>query len=105
MIPSLILLSEVKDKPVVRKDLPALLRIGDTLLLRFTLTRRNGRRTEELRVDGEYRVTSVAMDARHHPRQNLTVEALKVTPSWRSIKSTSPTTPLPPARAPRTVVE
>jgi hypothetical protein len=104
-LPSLLTLSDVKDAPVVRKELPGPLRLGDMLLLRFVVRRRHGKRTEELRVDGEYRVTSVAFDARFGTHQVVSVEATKVTPSWRSVKNVPERRVLPPARAPRTVVE
>lgn len=104
-------LADVKDKVWVGMSLPCPLRVGDTLLLEFTLHRVKGGRTEELKVNGEYRVLSVVFDTRgKRARQELLVEAKGVTPSWKAIRSDgseslnhSPRVPCP-ARAPRALV-
>ena len=102
---SLVSFADVKDAPTVRKVLPSPLRIGDVLNFKFILRRFRGRRTEELLVDGDFRVTSVTFDARGaSPRQVLTVEATRVSPTWKSVKTTPFTRRFGPSRAPRTPV-
>ncbi len=87
MTPSIVTLGDLKDNPSVKMDLPGLIPIGEKLLLKFTIRRRLGSRTEELRVDGEFKVVSTSVDARGIPRQFLVVEATKVAPTWKSIKN------------------
>jgi hypothetical protein len=88
MVPSILVLGEVKDQPSVHKDLPAMLPIGERVKLHFFLRRKNGSRTEELHVDGDYRVTSSFVDATlHPPRQVLSVEALGVAPAWKAVRN------------------
>lgn len=92
VVPSVITFDEVKDSPSVHMDLPALLPIGERVQLKLVLRRRNGPRTEELRVEGEYRVTEVIVDTTCAPaKQRLKVTAKGLTPSWRSVRN-PPTT-------------
>lgn len=103
---SIVTLEDLKDAPKVSKLLPVPLRNGDHVFLQFTLRRKTGARTEELRVDGEFLVTSVRFDARGvYPKQLLQVVAIGVAPIWKAIKAT-PTwsRKLPPAKSARTVV-
>jgi hypothetical protein len=73
----------------VRIELP-LVRLGDRLELRFNLQRRNAGRTEELRVAGEFRVTSLVLDTTRGVRQLIQVSATGVAPGWRPIKNPPP---------------
>ena len=103
---SLITLGDLRDLPRVLKALPSPLRVGDVVLLDFTLRRRNGSRTDELVVHGNFRVSQVSFDARGSvPRQLVTVEAVQVAPAWRSVKNIQAAPrKLSPAVAPRTVI-
>ncbi len=105
-IASLVQVAELKDAPLVWMTLPYPLRVGDTLLLDFTLRRRKGTRTEELKVQGEYKVLTVLFDLkRGRPRQGLVVEAKGLSPSWKAIRSTPlASRSFRPAKAPKTVV-
>lgn len=73
----------------MRIELP-LVRLGDRLELRFNLQRRNAGRTEELRVAGEFRVTSLVLDTTRGVRQLIQVSATGVAPGWRPIKNPPP---------------
>lgn len=77
---------DVLGEPQLRIDLP-LMRLGDRIVLKAVLHRMKGGRTEELRLDGEFRVTSVVVDARGQARQILHVASVGITPTWRSIKN------------------
>lgn len=88
MVASVITFSEVKGSPAVRIELPALLPIGERITLRLSLRRRNGARTEELSIDGEFRVVASSVDAsRGAPKQILSVEATKLAPAWKAIRN------------------
>lgn len=94
MVPSVIVIDEVKDSPSLRMDLPAVLPIGERLRFKTMIRRKNGNRTEELRVEGLFRVTEVVIDTTCVPaKQLLKVSSLGVTPSWRAIRN-----PLPEVR-------
>lgn len=99
-------LLDVKGQPTVMFDLPGPLHVGEPVGLRFRIERQNGGRTEELVVDGQFRVTAVGVDAASGPaRQLLSVESAGVVPTWRSIKKRSQKPRrLPPAVFPRTPV-
>lgn len=105
-IATLLTLGDVKDSPRVLKVLPGPLRMGDHVHLQFLLRRKNGTRSEELSVTGEFRVIQVSFDMRGPAaRQLLTVESVGVTPMWRAVKNTPAfRRRIPPARAPRTVI-
>lgn len=91
MVPSIVTFSDVKDAPSIRMELPALLPLGERIKLRVTLRRKNGHRTEELRVDGEYRVAETSVDATYAPpKQIVKVEATKVAPAWKAVRNPSP---------------
>jgi hypothetical protein len=103
---TILVFSDLKDSPRVAKSLPDTLRIGDHLVLDLTVRRKNGGRTEELRVNGEFRVTSSVLDARTTPQRLVSVEALRVAPIWKAVKNPpSWARKMPPARFPRTRVE
>ena len=104
---SIVKLSDVRGEPVAKLDLPGPLRIGDPLGLKFRIERRNNGRTEELIVDGHFRVTAIGFDAATSPgRQLLSVETQAGRPPvWCSVKNHSePPTRLSPARSPRTPI-
>ena len=107
MVHSLVIFTEVKDTPSVHMSLPGTLFVGSKLRLRFTLRRRNGPRTEELRVEGEYRITEASVDAtKALPKQLLRVEALGVAPVWRAVRNPSALQRmLPPTHSKATVDE
>lgn len=102
---SLVRLLDVKGQPTVKIDLPGL-RVGDPVGLRFRIERANGGRTEELVVDGPFRVKAVGTDASSGPpRQLLSVEAAQGLPTWRSIKKKpQKARRLSPAVSPKTPV-
>jgi hypothetical protein len=107
LLPTRITFGDVKDGPMVLKELPYPMLIGAKVELRATVRRKHGGRTEELRVDGEFRVTNTSLDVRDGITQLVTVEATKVSPTWKAIKnqpSLSRTPRLSPARFPRTTV-
>lgn len=84
---SIVKLGDVKDHPAVKIDLPQL-KVGDPVALRFRIERQNSGRTEELRVNGRFRVTAVGYDAIDGPRiQLLSVESTDRAPTWVSIKN------------------
>lgn len=101
-------LSDVNHTPKVRKELPSPMRIGDHLHLHFTLRKRTGSRTEELLVQGEWRVVSVSFEVGGGPKatQLLTMEAVGATPTWKSVKTVpEPKRRLPPAVSGRTTIQ
>lgn len=105
--PTILTLGDVKHTPKVMKLLPSPLRNGDQLHLQFTVRKKTGPRTEELVVNGTFRVTQVSFDTTRgpQPRQLLTVEAVGVSPVWKAVKTLpSWQRKLPPARAPRTII-
>lgn len=103
--PSVLDFSDVKDSPRVKMSLPGPLPLGTRLLLNFSVRRKNGNRTEEFHASGEFKVIVSALDATGPTRQVVSVEAIRVAPSWRAVKNTTdPKRRLPPARSPRTVV-
>jgi len=103
---TLLEISDVAGKPKVKTDLPPC-QIGHRFQLHFCLKRKNAGRIEILDVRGQYRVMAVGLDAASMPqRQVLSVEAVGVSPSWHAVKKTSEwRRVLPPAKAPRTVLE
>ena len=103
---SVVKLADVKSQPTAKLELPGNRRIGDTIRLHFRIERPNNGRTEELRVNGLYRVTAVGLDSAHGPvRQLLSVEAVDTPPTWRSVKNPAQQpSRLPPAVFPRTPV-
>ena len=103
---SVVVLEDLKDNPRVFKDLPSPLRIGDHVFLQFLLRKRVGPHTEELHVDGEFKITGIKIDARGSiPRQHLLVASTGVAPMWKRVKqAASKARTLPPARSPRTEV-
>ena len=80
-------------------DLP-LMRLGDRLQLKAVLHRQKGGRTEELHVDGEFRVTSLIVDARSRARQIIRVAAVGVAPTWKAIKNQPSRFPLKSLKVP-----
>ncbi len=101
-----VVLADVEGQPFFRKDLPAPMRLGDTLRLEARLLRKHNRRTEELRLQGEFKIVEVAFDGHARTRQVLKIEAKGLSPSWRAIRNGPlEVSKLGPARAPKTVVE
>lgn len=104
---SIVKLSDVRGEPTAKLDLPGPLRIGDPLGLKFRVERRNGGRTEELVVEGQFRVTAVGIDTGSGTqRQLLSIEtAYGKPPVWRSVKTQpEPSRRLSPARFPKTPI-
>ncbi len=103
---SIVKFSDVKGEPMAKLDLPGILKVGDPLGLRLRIERKNGGRTEEVLIDGQFRVTAIGVDTVGSHRQLLSVEAAYgKLPVWRSVK-TQPEQPrkLSPARSSRTVI-
>jgi hypothetical protein len=85
---SVVKFDDVKQSPEVRMDLPSPIPIGSKLKLAFTLNRMNKGRTEELRVSGEFQVTSVITDlTKGKSKQVVTVSSIGLAPSWVAIKT------------------
>ena len=100
--PSIIEFSDVKNSPQVRMALPGPLLLGTRLLFHTYVRRKSGNRTEELRIEGEFKVLSSSFDVTGPLKQRVTVEAVRLAPSWKAVKNA----PVllrkpPPARAPR----
>lgn len=98
-------LDDVNGKPLaLLSHIPAPLRIGDPLGLRFRLAR-TGTRNEVLHVDGQFRVIAVGFDASvAPPRQLLTLESVGKPPTWVSVRKAPQRGLLAPAISPRTPV-
>ncbi len=103
---SVVKLADVKSQPTAKLDLPGGRRIGDPIRLHFRIERQNGGRTEELRVNGLFRVTAAGTDSADGPaRQLLSVEAVDRPPTWVSVKNRDQLPPrLSPAVFPRTPI-
>lgn len=87
-VASVVTFEEVKDHPSVRMSLPAVLPLGERLRLKMLLRRKNGPRSEELRLEGDFRVTEVVIDTTcNPPKQLLKVAAVGVAPSWKAIRN------------------
>jgi len=98
--PSVVKFDDVKQSPEMRMDLPSPIPLGSKLRLAFTLTRTNKSRTEELRVQGEFQVTSVTTDlTKGKPVQVVTVSSMGLAPSWVAVKSPTTTKKLAPTHS------
>jgi len=102
--PSIVKFEDLKESPSVRIELPAPLPIGTRINLCITLRRKHGGRTEELRVNGEFRVTSVTIDAVGASRQIVTIASTGVAPTWKAVKNSVGKKKLALTRSPRTEV-
>jgi hypothetical protein len=100
---SIVEFGDLKDSPSVHIPLPAPIPIGTRVQLALTLHRRNGTRTEELKVEGDYRVAAVSISVKGGQRQQVVLESLGKAPAWRAVRNNREKK-LPPARAPRKVV-
>lgn len=96
---------DVNGQPVAQiNELPEL-KLGDRVTLHCKLTRENLGRHEELIVHGDFRVTSLRIDASTYPRKRLLhVESVGKPPTWRSVKKDAHRRPLAPAKSPRTPI-
>jgi hypothetical protein len=96
---SIVKFDDVKHSPEMRIDLPSPIPIGSKIRLSFAITRTNNGRTEELRVNGEFQVTTVITDAtKGKTLQVVTVSSVGVAPSWVAIKK-PPTNKLAPTHS------
>lgn len=100
-------LEDVNGQPIAKLGgLPASLRVGDPLGLKFKLTRSSNGRSEVLDVHGQFQVTAVGLDASCLPRrQLLSVSALHKPPTWRSVPKSSQRRTMGPAQHPRTPLQ
>lgn len=97
---SIVKFDDVKQSPEMRMDLPSPIPLGSKIRLAFTLTRPNKNRTEELRVNGDFQVTSVTIDlTTGKPMQVVTVSSSGLSPSWVAIKSPTITKKLAPTHS------
>ena len=102
---SVVRLSDVNGTPVVKMDLPGILRVGDPLRLSFTVRRVNGGRHEILDVEGTFKVEAVGIDASALPhRQMLRIASAGKPPTWRSVKKPPVGRRLGPTRFPPTPI-
>jgi hypothetical protein len=103
---TLLEISDVAGKPKVKTNLPQC-QIGHRIQLHFCLRRKNAGRTEVLDVRGQFRVMAAGLDAASMPqRQVLSVESVGASPSWHAVKKNAEwKRVLPPAKAPRMVLE
>lgn len=83
---SVVEISDLKDSPKLRVNLPSPLLIGSKLSLICRLHRKRGPRTEELSIQGEFRVVSCVFDVANQ-RQLVSIETTQVAPVWRSIRN------------------
>jgi len=97
---SVVKFDDVKQSPEVRMELPSPIPIGSKIRLAFTLTRSNKGRTEELRVNGEFQVTTVITDTtKGKVLQVVTVSATGLAPSWVAVKNPTIAKKLAPTRS------
>jgi len=103
---TIVKLADVTSQPTAKLELPGHRRIGDTIRLHFRIERQNGGRTEELRVNGLFRVSAVGNDCADGPtRQLLSVEAVDRPTTWVSVKNRAQEpVRLSPAVFPRTPI-
>ena len=99
---------DVSDCPKAEMLLPSTIRVGDQLQLDFTLSRTNASgRYEVLEIVGEFRVAKASVRTFKgllHP--HIQLESTGKSPAWRAVKKPQRgVRQIPPARAPRTVVE
>lgn len=102
-IPSVVSFSDVKDSPKLRMSFPALLPIGYHIKISTVARRKNGHRSEEMKIEGEFRVVSSSLDTRGDVKQEVLLESLQVVPVWRSVKKAPPRN-LPKTKSPRTPI-
>jgi hypothetical protein len=89
---SIVKFDDVKRSPEVRMTIPSPIHIGSKVRLAFKITQVSNGRTEELRVNGEFQVTSVINDlTKGRSVMRVTISSIGVAPSWVAIKT-------PPAR-------
>lgn len=102
---TLVRFSDVNGTPLVKLDLPSL-RIGDPVGLSCVVRRRTGGRDEVLTVKGQFRVTTLGIDASTGPqKQLLNVETIGKPPTWQSVQKRSQTSRrLGPAVHPKTPI-
>jgi hypothetical protein len=93
---SIVHFEDLKDLPSIRVNLPSPLPIGTRVHFDLTLRRMHGGRTEEARIHGEFKVTSVSIEVLGSTKQIVSVASTGVSPTWKSIKS-SPLRRLSPA--------
>jgi hypothetical protein len=102
---SIVKFSDVKHSPEIRMDLPSPIPIGSKIKLALKLKRMNKGRTEELRANGDFLVTSVITDlTRGKTKQVVTVSSVGIAPSWVAIKNQPSTRKLAPTKSPPTKV-
>jgi hypothetical protein len=99
---SLLKFDDVKESPMIKINLPVPIPIGSRIHLNFSLKRKNGNRTEELKVSGEFKVIEVSFDPKNL-KQNVIVVSTTVAPVWKSIKN-GPKRKMVPIRSPKTSI-
>lgn len=106
-IVTVVRLEDVNGQPVVKLGgVPAPLKVGDHMGLKFRIARNSNGRHEVLDVNGQFQIKAVGFDASVVPRrQLLSVESLVKPPTWRSIRKTPQRAALAPAKSPRTSIE
>ena len=100
--------ADVSDCPKAELLLPSGLRIADQIELDFTLTRTNpSGRYEVLEINGEFRVSKASVRPfKGLPHPHIQIESTGKSPAWRAVKKPqSGIRQIPPACAPRTVIE
>ncbi len=106
MIPyTITVLSDVVGCPRAKVPLPAGLRLGDKVVLRFSLRRQKGGRSEVLEVKGEFKVVEVYVDASSGvSHQVIHISSTGVAPAWRAVKRQAAKRTISPARFPPTEI-
>lgn len=85
---SIVKFDDVKQSPEVRMELPSPLPLGSKIKLSFTVKRSHGGRSEELRVNGDFQVTSVVTDTtKGSVKQVVTVSSVGLAPAWVAVKN------------------
>lgn len=100
---SILIFDDLSDSPSVHAELPSPIHLGTKINLDLVVQRRNGGRTEELRIKGTFKVSSVSVDTVGSMKQIVHVAATGIAPIWKAIKNQPLRLPL--AKFPRTEVK
>lgn len=101
---SFLVFEDLKEPTLIRMDLPSPIPIGTPINLSFCVMRRNRGRSEELRIQGTYKVTHLVLEQEGKTfYQKVSLVSTGIAPSWRAVKKPIPRK-LAPTRSPKTEV-